>query len=48
MATTTTQTGVTVPFIIRIETGYQDRDEYAIAVLFQPGKPWAAWAPQPQ
>src|SRR5262249_54071428 len=26
MATTTTQTGTTVPFIIRIETGYEDRD----------------------
>ena len=37
-----------VPFIIRIETGYQDRDQYQIATLFQPGKAWAAWAPQPQ
>jgi hypothetical protein len=48
VATTTTQTGTTVPFIIRIETGYQDRDQYQIATLFQPGKPWSAWAPQPQ
>jgi hypothetical protein len=48
VAQTTTQTGVTVPFVIRIETGYQDRDQYKIATLFQPGKPWAAWAPQPQ
>ena len=48
MATTTTQTGVTVPFIVRFETGYQDRDQYQIAVLFQPNKPWAAWQPQPQ
>ena len=48
VATTTTQTGATVPFIIRIETGYQDRDQYQIATLFQPGKPWAAWAPQKQ
>src|ERR1700682_5220968 len=46
--TTTTDNGDTVPFIIRIETGYQDRDQYQIAVLFQPGKPWEAWAPQPQ
>src|SRR5436190_114486 len=45
---TTTDNGQTVPFIIRIETGYQDRDQYRIAVLFQPGKPWEAWAPQPQ
>src|SRR4051794_35332156 len=48
VATTTTQTGTTVPFIIRIETGYQDRDQYQIATLFQPGKAWSAWAPQPQ
>ena len=48
VATTTTQTGVTVPFIVRFETGYQDRDQYQIAVLFQPGKPWTAWAPQSQ
>jgi hypothetical protein len=48
VATTTTDNGQTVPFIIRIETGYQDRDQYQIAVLFQPGKPWEPWAPQPQ
>jgi hypothetical protein len=48
VATTTTQTGETVPFIIRIETGYQDRDQYKIAVLHQPGEPWRPWAPQPQ
>ncbi|MCW2968905.1 MAG: hypothetical protein JWO23_32 [Solirubrobacterales bacterium] len=48
VATATTDNGQTVPFIIRIETGYQDRDQYQIAVLFQPGKPWEAWAPQPQ
>ena len=48
VATTTTQNGATVPFIVRIETGYQDRDQYQIAVLYQPGKPWEAWAPQPQ
>ena len=48
VAETTTQTGTTVPFVVRIETGYQDRDQYKIATLFQPDKPWAAWAPQPQ
>ena len=48
VATTTTQTGATVPFIVRFETGYEDRDQYQIAVLYQPSKPWAAWAPQPQ
>ena len=48
VAETTTQTGETVPFVIRIETGYQDRDQYQIATLFQPGEPWEPWAPQPQ
>jgi hypothetical protein len=48
VATTTTDNGQTVPFIIRVETGYQDRDQYQIAVLFQPGKPWEPWSPQPQ
>ncbi len=48
IATTTTQNGQTLPFIVRIETGYQDRDQYKIAVLFQPGKGWEPWAPQPQ
>ena len=48
IASTTTENGVTVPFIVRTETGYMDRDQYKIAVLFQPGKAWEAWAPQPQ
>jgi hypothetical protein len=48
VANTTTQNGQTVPFIVRIETGYEDRDQYAIAVLFQPGKTWSAFHPQPQ
>jgi hypothetical protein len=48
IAKTTTEDGQTVPFIVRTETGYQDRDQYKIAVLYQPGMPWAAWAPQPQ
>jgi hypothetical protein len=48
IAATTTQNGVTVPFIVRFETGYEDRDQYQIAVVYQPGKPWTAWAPQPQ
>ena len=48
IASTTTDNGTTVPYIIRIERGYEDRDQYQIAVLFQPGKPWEAWAPQPQ
>jgi hypothetical protein len=48
IATTTTTEGVTVPFIVRLETGYLDRDQYAIAALFDPGRPWRATAPQPQ
>jgi hypothetical protein len=48
IADTTTTDGVTVPFIYRVETGYIDRDQYSIATLWQPGKPWAAWAPQKQ
>ena len=47
VATTTTDQGRTVPFIVRQEVGVLDRDEYRIAVLFEPGKPWAPWAPQP-
>jgi hypothetical protein len=48
IATTTTQTGVTVPFIVRVEEGYLDRDAYTIAALYQPGKPWTGVRPQPQ
>ncbi len=48
VSTTKTQTGTSVPFIIRTETGYQDRDQYKIAVLFQPGKGWRTWSPQKQ
>ena len=48
VANTTTDQGVTVPFIVRVETGYQDRDQYQVAALYQPGKPWTAVAPQSQ
>jgi hypothetical protein len=48
VAMTTTDQGKTVPYVVRIETGYQDRDQYAIAVLYDPQKPWAAWDPQQQ
>lgn len=43
---TTTTEGETVPFVVRVETGYQDRDQYKIATLFEPGAPWRPWAPQ--
>ena len=48
IARTTTTEGVTVPFIVRQETGYIDRDQYAVATLWQPGKAWTPWAPQAQ
>jgi hypothetical protein len=46
IASTTTDQGVSVPYIVRVETGYMDRDQYAIAVLFDPASAWTAWAPQ--
>src|SRR4029453_17676254 len=48
VASTTTDENVTVPFVVRQERGYQDRDEYRILTLFQPEEPWQPWAPQPQ
>ena len=30
VASTTTDQGVTLPFIVRVETGYIDRDKYQI------------------
>ncbi|PZR65439.1 MAG: hypothetical protein DLM63_11820 [Solirubrobacterales bacterium] len=48
VAMTTTDQGVSVPYIVRIETGYEDRDQYKIATLYRPGEPWAPWAPQKQ
>ena len=46
VATTTTDQGKTVPFIVRQETGTLDRDQYRIAVLFDPSKPWSPTEPQ--
>ena len=46
VATTTTDEGNEVPFIVRIETGYQLRDQYKIAVLYDPEKPFTATSPQ--
>ena len=37
-----------MPFIVRREQGYQDRDRYTILTLFTPGQAWTAWAPQQQ
>ena len=41
MATTTTDQGVTVDYIIRIERGTADRGIHEIAVLYDPTKPWS-------
>jgi Tannase-like family of unknown function (DUF6351) len=46
--TATTTEGVSVPFIVRLESGYIDRDQYAIATLFDPKKRWRANRPQRQ
>jgi hypothetical protein len=48
IATTTTENGIKVPFVVRFETGYVDRDQYQIAVVYRPHKRWTAWAPQRQ
>ena len=46
VANTTTDQGKTVPFIVRQEIGAIARDEYRIAVLFDPKKPWTPHTPQ--
>ena len=46
--TATTTEGVTVPFIVRLEEGYIDRDQYAIAALYDPNTGWRPTTPQPQ
>ena len=49
LATTTTDHGVTVPYIVRVERGTMNRGIYDIAVLFNPAQPWPSGAaPQPQ
>jgi len=48
LAMTTTTTGLTVPYIVRVERGTLNRGIYDIAVLFDPSKPWSAVAPQSQ
>ncbi len=47
VATTTTDQGVTVPYVFRQETGTQNRGIYRIAVLFDPARPWSSWDAQP-
>jgi hypothetical protein len=44
---TTTDTGVTVPYIVRVERGTINRGIFDIAVLFDPTSDWKPYAPQP-
>jgi hypothetical protein len=48
VAMTTTDHGETVQFIIRTETGTIVRDQYKIAVLYDPDQPWEPTDPQLQ
>lgn len=48
VANTTTDEGMTVPYIIRQETGTHNRGIYRLAVLFDPEEEWTAWDQQPQ
>ena len=48
MATTTTDAGVTVDYIVRVERGTMNRGIFDIAVLYNPAQPWSATAPQAQ
>ncbi len=48
VATTTTDEGVEVPFVVRREDGFQARDRYSILTLFTPGATWKPWKPQEQ
>ncbi|MEX2194209.1 MAG: DUF6351 family protein [Thermoleophilaceae bacterium] len=47
LGTTRTDQGVEMPYVVRVETGYQNRDQYRIAVLYDPAEEWEPWAPQP-
>ncbi|MFC6287066.1 DUF6351 family protein [Nocardioides sp. GCM10027113] len=48
VATTTTDEGVEVPFVVRREDGFQARDRYTVLALFRPGHSWTAQQPQEQ
>jgi len=49
LAVTTTDHGMTVPYIVRVERGTMNRGIYDIAVLFDPAQPWISGAaPQAQ
>ena len=46
VASTTTDQGRTVPYVVRVETGTVNRSIYDVAVLFDPARPWQPWSPQ--
>jgi hypothetical protein len=46
LASTTTDAGVTVPYIVRVERGTMNRGIYDIAVLYDPKSDWQPYAPQ--
>ena len=48
LAMTTTTTGLTVPYVVRVERGTLNRGIYDIAVLFDTTQPWTPVAPQAQ
>jgi hypothetical protein len=48
VAMTTTDTGETLPFIVRQEIGYQARDQYTIFTLQKVGEDWTPVQPQSQ
>lgn len=48
IAQVTTDEGVSLPYIVRIETGVINRDRYQIMSLWQPDKDWNAVVPQEQ
>ena len=48
IARITTDEGMEMPFIVRMEEGVMNRDRYLIMTLYQPGQPWTALDPQPQ
>jgi hypothetical protein len=46
IATTTTDEGIAVPYIVRVERGTMNRGIYELAVLTNPATSWAPWASQ--
>lgn len=48
VATTTTDNGETIPFLVREESGYQARDKYTIYTLQKADEAWTPASPQSQ